>query len=78
MAIGTKEFHSIRYELTEEIERTNSTFEGIIDSEFIWYTPNRDVDTAVGLRLLACNLVVIQNHLLGRSLRKIMDIIHAI
>ena len=73
-----KKLHSMRYKLREEIERTNSILEGILDSEFIWYTSNRDFDTAIGLKILTYNLVVIYNHLNHRSLRKIMDIIHAI
>ena len=78
LAIGLKKLHSMRYKLREEIERTNSILEGILDSEFIWYTRNRDFDTAIGLKILTYNLVVIYNHLHGRSLRRIMDIIHAI
>jgi len=77
LAIGLKKLHSMRYKLREEIERTNSILEGTLDSEFIWYTRNRDFDTAIGLKILTHNLVVIHNHLHGRSLSEIMDIIHA-
>jgi len=36
LAFGLRRRHSMRYKLREEIERTNSILEGILDSEFIW------------------------------------------
>ena len=78
LAIGLRKRHSMRYKLRGEVERTNSILEGILDLEFIWYIRNRDFDTAIGLKILTHSLVVIHNHLHGRSLRKIMGIIHAI
>jgi len=49
-----------------------------IDSEFVWYTRNRDFDTAICPKILAYNLVVIYNHFHDRSLRRIMHIIQAV
>ena len=68
----------MRYRLREKIERTNAILEGILDFEFIRYTKNKDFDAAIGLKILTYNLVVIFNHLHHHSLRRIMDIIHAI
>ncbi len=77
-AIGLRKRHSIRYKLREEIERTSSILEGILDWQFIWHTRNRDFDTAIGSKILTYNLVVIHNYLHGRSLRKTVGIVDAI
>lgn len=45
-------------------------------SGLIWYTRNRDFDTAIDLKVLTYNLTAIYDHLHHRSLRKIMDIIY--
>ena len=55
-----KEYASM-YPLRWEIERTFSILEEILKAEYIWYTINRDYDTAIGLKTIAYNLMVISN-----------------
>jgi hypothetical protein len=49
------------YTLRWEIERTFSILEDMIISENIWIVANRNYDTAMGLRVVAYNLMVISN-----------------
>lgn len=70
-----KEYASM-YPLRWEIERTFSILEEIMKAEYIWYTVNRDYDTAIGLKAIAYNLMVISNRELGEKPRKIMKIVN--
>jgi IS4 transposase len=49
------------YSLRWEIERTFTILEEIMRVENIWYVRNRSYDTAVGLKAIAYNLMVISN-----------------
>ena len=53
------------YSMRSEIERTFSILVGIMGSEYIWYVSNRDCDNAIGLKVIAYNLMVISNIELG-------------
>ena len=53
-----REYASL-YSLRWEIERTFSILEEILRCENIWYTKNRDYGTAMGLKAIAYNLMVI-------------------
>jgi IS4 transposase len=69
-----KEYYSI-YKLRWEIERTFSILEEIMKTENIWYTKDRDYDTAAGLKVIAYNLMVISNIESGEKPREIMKIV---
>ena len=62
------------YSLRWEIERTFSILEEILQSENIWYTRNRNYDSAIDLRIIAYNLMVMSNTETGNKLREIMRI----
>jgi len=49
------------YSLRWEIGRTFSILEEIMGSEDIWYVKKRNYDTAMGLKIIAYNLMVISN-----------------
>ena len=55
-----REYASL-YSLMWEIERTFSILEEILQCENVWYTKNRDYDSAMGLKAIAYNLMVISN-----------------
>ena len=63
------------YSLRWEIERTFSILEEILQSENIWYTRNRNYDSAIDLRIIAYNLMVMSNTETGNKLREIKKII---
>ena len=67
--------YASRYSLRWEIERTFSILEEIMKAENIWYTGNRSYDTAIGLRAIAYNLMVISNIETGEKPREIMKIV---
>jgi hypothetical protein len=69
-----REYASL-YSLRWEIERTFSIMEDILHCENIWYTRNRDYDTAMGLKAIAYNLMVISNRETGEKPREIMKIV---
>jgi hypothetical protein len=69
-----REYSSI-YSLRWEIERIFSILEEIIRAENIWYTRNRSYDTAIGLRAIAYNLMIISNIKTGNRRREIMKIV---
>ena len=58
-----------------EIERKFSILEEISHSENIRYTPGRSYDTAIGLKIIACNLMVISNTETGNKPREIKKIV---
>ncbi len=70
-----KEYASM-YPLRWEIERTFSILEEIMKVEYIWYTNNRNYDTAIGLKTIAYNLMIISNMELGEKPREIMKIVN--
>ena len=63
------------YSMKWEIERTFSILEGIMSSGNIWYVSNRDYDNAIGLKVIAYNLMVISNIELWNNKREIMKIV---
>jgi len=69
-----KEYASL-YSLRWEIERTFSILEEILQCENIWYTKNREYDSAMGLKAIAYNLMVISNVEAGEKPREIMKIV---
>ena len=69
-----KEYASL-YSLRWEIERTFSIPEEIMKAEYIRYTNNRNYDTAMGLKIIAYDLMIISNRELGEKLREIMKIV---
>jgi hypothetical protein len=69
-----KEYASL-YSLRWEIERTFSILEEIMRAENIWYNRNRSYDTAMGLKAIAYNLMVISNIEAGEKPREIMKIV---
>ena len=70
-----KEYTSL-YSLRGEIERTLSILEEIMKADYIWYTNNRDYDTAIGLKTIANNLMIISNRELGEKPREIIKIVN--
>ena len=75
IGIKLKKEYSSMYSMRWEIERTFSILEGIMGSEYIWYVSNRDYDIAIGLKVIAYNLMVISNIKLGDNRREIMKIV---
>ncbi len=67
--------YSALYSLRWEIERTFSILEEILQCENIWYTRNRSYDTAIGLKAIAYNLMVVSNMEAGERPREIMKIV---
>lgn len=63
------------YTLRWKIERTFSILEEIMKVEYIWYTINRDYDTAMGLKTIAYNLIILSNRKPGEKPREIMKIV---
>jgi transposase len=76
IGIDLRKEHASMYPLRWEIERTFSILEEIMKAEYIWYTVNRDYDTAIGLKAIAYNLMVISNRELGEKPRGIMKIVN--
>ncbi|MGP6207393.1 hypothetical protein ACNF42_05120 [Cuniculiplasma sp. SKW3] len=70
----SKEYSSM-FSLRWEIERTFSILEEILHSENIWYTLSRSYDTAIGLKIITCNLMVISNTETGDKPREIKKIV---
>lgn len=67
-----KEYSSL-YSLGWEIDHTLPILEGIMNTQ-IWYVKNRDYDTAVGLKVTACNLMIVSNIKTGDRPREMMKI----
>jgi len=63
------------YSLRWEIGRTFSILEEIMKSEDIWYVKERNYDTAMGLKIIAYNLMVISNIEQGEKARAINKIV---
>ena len=74
-AIDLRKEYASLYSLGCEIERTFSILEGIMNTENIWYVKNKDYDTAVGLKVIAYNLMVVSNIKTGNRSREIMKIV---
>lgn len=75
--IGTdlRKENSSTYAMRWEIERTFSILEEIMHSENIWYNRNRDYDAAIGLKILAYNLMLASNIRMGENPRNTMKIV---
>ena len=69
-----REYASL-YSLRWEIERTFSILEEIMKTENIWYVKNRDYDTAMGLKAIAYNLMVVSNMRSGEKAMEIKKIV---
>lgn len=63
------------YSLRWEIERTFSILEEILQGENIWYTRDRSYDNAIGLKIIAYNLMVISNTETGDKPKEIKKIV---
>ena len=57
------------------MERTFSILEEIMHCENIWHVRNRNYDTAMGLKMLAYNLMLVSNIRMGENPREIMKIV---
>lgn len=63
------------YPIRWELEHTYSILEEILKYENIWYTVNRDYDTAMRLTGIAYNLMVISNVKVGEEPKEKMKIV---
>ena len=70
----SREYSSL-YSLRWEIERTFSILEESMRAENIWYTRNRSYDSAIDLKAIAYNLMIISNIKTGNRRREIMKIV---
>ena len=70
-----REYFSM-YSLRWEIERTFSILEEIMGAENLWYTRNRSYDIAIGLKIIAYNLMVMSNTETGNKHREIKRIVN--
>ncbi len=75
IGIDLRREYSSLYSLRWEIERTFSILEEIMETEDIWYTRNRSFDTAIGLKAIAYNLMIVSNIKMGNKPREIMKIV---
>ena len=75
IGIDLRNEYSSLYPLRREIEHTFSLLEEIMKAENIWYTNNRECDTAIGLKTIAYNLMVISNRILREKRSKIMKMV---
>lgn len=70
--IDLRREHASLSSLMWEIERTFSILEEILRCENIWYTRNRDYYTAIGLKTIVSNLMVISNMNSGENPRELI------
>jgi hypothetical protein len=75
IGIDLRREYSSLYSLRWEIERTFSILEEIMMAENIWYNRNRSYDTAMGLKAIAYNLMIVSNIKTGNRRREIMKIV---
>ncbi len=75
IGIDLRNEYSSLYSLRWEIERTFSILEEILLCENVWYIRKRSYDTAIGLKAIAYNLMVISNIEAGQKPREIMKIV---
>jgi hypothetical protein len=75
IGIDLRREYSSLYSLRWEIERTLSILEEIMETEDIWYVRNRSFDTAIGLKTIAYNLMIVSNIKMGNRPREIMKIV---
>ena len=71
IGFGLRKEYAFMYCLRWVIERTFSILEEIMKTENIWYVRNRDYDTAMGLKVIAYNLIVLSNMKSGEKTREI-------
>ncbi|MFG1556081.1 MAG: transposase [Thermoplasmataceae archaeon] len=75
IGIDLRREYSSLYSLRWEIERTFSILEEIMRGENIWYTRNRSYNTAIGLKAIAYNIMIVSNIKTGNKPREIMKIV---
>jgi len=75
ISMEIRENNSGMYSLRWEIERILSIPEEIMGSEDIGYVKERNYDTAMGLKIIAYNLMVISNIEMGETSRSINKIV---
>ena len=75
IGIDLRREYSSLYSLRWEIERTFSILEEIMRAENIRYVRNRSYDTAIGLKAIAYNLMIVSNVKAGEKPREIMKIV---
>ena len=75
IGIDLRREYSSLYSLRWEIERTFSILEEIMRAENIWYIKKRSYDTAIGLKAIAYNLMIVSNVKAGEKPREIMKIV---
>ena len=75
IGIDLRKGHASLYSLRWEIGRTFSILEEIIRAENIWYVSKRSYDTAIGLKAIAYNLMIVSNIKMGNKPREIMKIV---
>ena len=56
-------------------EKLKIVLEEIMKTENIWYVSNRDYDSAMGLKAIAYNLIIVSNIKMGNKPREIMKIV---
>lgn len=59
--MGIRREHAWPYFLNCGMERTFSKLEEVMKAENIWYTTNKDYDTAICLKATVYNLLVVSN-----------------
>lgn len=70
-----REFSSL-YSLRKEIELIFTILEETLRCENVWYTENRNYYTAIDLKIIAYNLMVLSNIEAGENPSKINEIIN--
>lgn len=75
IGIDLRKEYSALYSLRWEIGRTFTILEEIMMAENVWFTRNRDYDTAMGLEAVVYNLMATSNVEAGEKPRKIMKIV---
>lgn len=75
IGIALKNEHASLYSLRWEKERTFSILEDIPRCENVWYIQKRSYDTAIGLKAIAYNLMIVSNIEAGEKAREIMKIV---
>lgn len=75
IGIDLRKEYSALYSLRWEIGLTFSILEEIMMAENVWFTRNRDYDTAMGLEAVVYNLMATSNVEAGEKPRKIMKIV---
>ena len=75
IGVDLRREYSALYSLCWEIEWAFSILKEIMKAENRWYAKNRNYDTAIGLKIIAFNLIVVSNIEKGKKSREIMKIV---